>query len=48
MELPVRNLLLGRPVEKVASRDAMANPASLDYFVKLAASRAPPPGPPAS
>ena len=38
MELPVRNLLLGRPVEKVASRDAMANPASLDYFVRLAAS----------
>jgi acetoacetyl-CoA synthetase len=38
MELPVRNLLLGRPAEKAASRDAMANPASLDYFVELAAS----------
>jgi acetoacetyl-CoA synthetase len=48
MELPVRNLLLGRPLEKVASRDAMANPASLDTFVKLAASRALPPKPPAS
>ena len=36
MELPVRKLLLGQPVEKVASRDAMANPKSLDYFVELA------------
>ncbi len=40
MELPVRNLLLGRPLDKVASRDAMANPASLDYFVAFAAERA--------
>ena len=39
MELPVRNLLLGRPLDKVASRDAMANPASLDYFVAFAADR---------
>jgi acetoacetyl-CoA synthetase len=37
MELPVRKLLLGQPVEKVASRDAMANPNSLDYFVAFAA-----------
>jgi len=40
MELPVRNLLLGRPLDKVASRDAMANPASLDYFVAFASDRA--------
>jgi len=40
MELPVRNLLLGRPPDKVASRDAMANPASLDYFVAFASDRA--------
>jgi acetoacetyl-CoA synthetase len=40
MELPVRNLLLGRPLDKVANRDAMANPASLDYFVAFAAERA--------
>jgi acetoacetyl-CoA synthetase len=38
MELPVKKLLLGHPPEKVASRDAMANPASLDYFIALAAS----------
>jgi acetoacetyl-CoA synthetase len=36
MELPVRKLLLGMPVEKVASADAMANPASLGFFVGLA------------
>jgi len=36
MEVPVRKLLLGAPREKVASTDAMANPASLDFFVELA------------
>jgi acetoacetyl-CoA synthetase len=36
MELPVRKLLLGTPVDKVASADAMANPASLGFFVDLA------------
>ena len=36
MELPVRKLLLGAAVEKVASADAMANPRSLDFFVELA------------
>jgi acetoacetyl-CoA synthetase len=36
MELPVRKLLLGHPLEKVASPDAMANPASLSFFVELA------------
>ncbi len=37
MEVPVRKLLLGAPRDKVASADAMANPASLDFFVQLAA-----------
>jgi acetoacetyl-CoA synthetase len=37
MEVPVRKLLLGMPREKVASPDAMANPASFEFFVKLAA-----------
>ncbi len=36
MELPVRRLLLGQPLEKVASADAMANAGSLAYFVELA------------
>ncbi len=44
MEVPVRKLLLGAPVEKVASPDAMANPGSLAYFVRLAASGASPDG----
>lgn len=37
MEVPVRKLLLGADARKVASPDAMTNPASLDFFVKLAA-----------
>jgi len=41
MELPVRKLLLGAAVEKVASPDAMANPGSLGYFVALAKRLAP-------
>ncbi len=36
MEVPVRKLLLGAAPAKVASPDAMANPASLDFFVQLA------------
>jgi acetoacetyl-CoA synthetase len=39
-ELPVKKLLLGQPLEKVVNKDAMANPASLDWFVKLARERA--------
>ncbi|MCZ7563956.1 MAG: acetoacetate--CoA ligase [Burkholderiales bacterium] len=37
MELPVRKILLGAPADRVASADAMANPASLTSFVSLAA-----------
>jgi acetoacetyl-CoA synthetase len=37
MEVPVRRILLGQFVDKVVSRDAMADPSSLDYFVRLAA-----------
>jgi acetoacetyl-CoA synthetase len=36
LELPVRRLLLGQPIEKVVSADAMANPGSLGFFVELA------------
>ena len=36
MELPIRRLLLGHPLDKVASPDAMANPDSLSFFVELA------------
>ena len=37
MEVPVRRLLLGTPLAKVAHPDAIANPRSLDFFVRLAA-----------
>jgi acetoacetyl-CoA synthetase len=36
MEVPVRKILIGLPEEKAASRDAMMNPASLDYFITFA------------
>ncbi|SEQ20705.1 acetoacetyl-CoA synthetase [Solimonas aquatica] len=36
MEVPVRKLLLGMPLEKAASRDAMMNPDAIDYFVRFA------------
>ncbi len=32
LEVPVRKILLGTPVEKAANPDAMANPEVLDYF----------------
>ena len=38
-ELPVKKLLLGQPVDKVVNRDAMANPACLDWYVAFAAER---------
>ncbi len=39
-ELPIKKLLLGQPIEKVVNRDAMANPACLDWYVRFAATRA--------
>lgn len=39
MEVPVRKLLLGLPLGKVASRDATRNPAALDWFADFAARR---------
>jgi acetoacetyl-CoA synthetase len=38
-ELPIKKLLLGQPLEKVVNRDAMANPACLDWYVAFALSR---------
>jgi acetoacetyl-CoA synthetase len=37
LEVPVKRILMGTPVEKAASRDSLANPATLDWFVDLAA-----------
>jgi acetoacetyl-CoA synthetase len=36
LEVPVKRILTGTPPEQTASRDSLANPASLDYFVELA------------
>ncbi len=36
LEVPVKRILTGTPAEKAASRDSLANPAALDYFVELA------------
>jgi len=36
LEVPIKKLLLGLPIEKAISIDAMANPQALDYFIALA------------
>jgi acetoacetyl-CoA synthetase len=40
LELPVKRILLGDPPEKVASRDALADPHALDAFVEFASEQA--------
>ena len=35
LEVPVKRILSGVPAEKAASRESLANPAALDYFVEL-------------
>ena len=35
-ELPIKKLMLGQPLEKVVNKDAMANPACLDWYLDLA------------
>ena len=39
-ELPIKKLLLGQPIDRVLNREAMANPACLDWYVALAKARA--------
>src|SRR5207253_160567 len=39
LEVPVKRLLMGRDVKEAASRDALANPAALDWFVQFAGDR---------
>jgi acetoacetyl-CoA synthetase len=38
LEVPVKRILTGEPPERAASRDSLANPAALDWFVELAGS----------
>ena len=37
LEVPVKRILMGTPPEQAASRESLANPTALDYFVDLAA-----------
>ena len=37
LEVPVKRILMGTPPEQAASRDSLANPAALDWFVDFAA-----------
>jgi acetoacetyl-CoA synthetase len=39
LEVPVKRILMGAPASEVASRESLANPAALDYFVELAGER---------
>jgi acetoacetyl-CoA synthetase len=39
LEVPIKRLLLGEPLEKVVNRDSMQNPGSLTWFVEFAAKR---------
>jgi acetoacetyl-CoA synthetase len=36
LEIPVKKILMGTSPESAASRDSLANPAALDFFVELA------------
>jgi acetoacetyl-CoA synthetase len=36
LEVPVKRILMGEAPDRAASRDSLANPAALDYFVELA------------
>ena len=35
LEVPIRKILLGQPIEKVVNRGSVANPDSLNYFIEL-------------
>ena len=40
LEVPIKRLLLGEPLDKVVNQDSMSNPGSLAWFVEFAARRA--------
>jgi acetoacetyl-CoA synthetase len=40
LEVPVKRILTGTPADQAASRESLANPEALDYFVRLAAEEA--------
>jgi acetoacetyl-CoA synthetase len=40
LEVPVKRILCGVPAQEAASRDSLANPAALDFFVSLGGGKA--------
>jgi hypothetical protein len=41
LEVPVKRILMGTDPDRAASRDSLANPDSLDYFIELSSKVAP-------
>jgi acetoacetyl-CoA synthetase len=41
LEVPVKRILMGEPPDQAASRDALANPTALDWFIEYAARSTP-------
>jgi acetoacetyl-CoA synthetase len=39
MELPIKKLMLGSPIEKIANPDAMSTPDSLKFYSEFAQTR---------
>jgi acetoacetyl-CoA synthetase len=39
LEIPVKKILMGTAPDSAASRESLANPESLEYFIELAGSR---------
>jgi len=35
LEVPVKRILMGAPADEAASRESLANPEALDYFIRL-------------
>jgi acetoacetyl-CoA synthetase len=35
LEVPVKRILMGTPPDQAASRESLANPEALDYFIEL-------------
>jgi acetoacetyl-CoA synthetase len=44
LEVPVKKILMGTPADSAASRDSLANPDALDYFVELSETLSSPEG----
>jgi acetoacetyl-CoA synthetase len=40
LEVPVKRILTGTPADQAVSRESLANPEALDYFVEMAANGA--------